>query len=224
MTHRFFTAVGLLALASNAIAQSPGYPRQVVFPGSSPVVISPSGSQVISRPLTQFPSSSGPIFVNPSSPILVNPVSPQFPQFLPPSQPVVVTPSTPTDINPLTGGIDTSSTQIDSSAFDPGRTQSMNNGTMRQVDRPIYDTSGNVVGRQTGVEWYNPQTGRWHGELNNATLNGMGGVNNQTQFRSGAPGKTSPTQPSRPGTVTPLPNNFRPNTVPPLPNGFRPRS
>jgi hypothetical protein len=154
---------------------------------------------------------SSPVMISPSSPV------PVYPQLISPSPsiPVIVTPNRIDGINPISGGLDTSNTQINNSAFDPGRTQSMNNGTMREVDRPIYDTSGNVIGRQSGVEWYNPQTGRWHGQLNNQTLNGQGGVHTQQEIRS-----VNPNARPQSGAVRPAPTPT-PRPVMPVPSPIR---
>ncbi len=146
--------------------------------------------------------------------VIYLPIDPYAPQ-----QPVILTPETPTNINPFTGGIDTRSTQIDNTFFDPNRNASMNNGSMRQVDRPIYDTNGNVVGRQSGVEWYNPSTGRWHGNVNNQTLNNQGGVSNQQQFYAPNPNAGGAKKPATPINGN---NGFRPIPQPGSTNGFRP--
>jgi hypothetical protein len=145
------------------------------------------------------------------------PVYPQYPlPYYPrPSVPAIVTPTAPIGVNPFTGGLDTTNTQVDDSFFDPGRDAARFNGTMRDVDRPIYDPYGNLIGRQSGTEWYNPQTGRWHGDLTNVTPNGSGGLHVQPQFRSANPGAGRP--PARPGGVMPQP--ARPNLTPP----YRPR-
>lgn len=138
---------------------------------------------------------------------LIFPPPPFVPQ---PSMPLFVTPNTPTNINPFTGGIDTSNLQINDSAFDPGRDAAMFNGTMRNVDRAIYDPFGNIVGRQQGVEWYNPTTGRWNGDLNNQTLNGMGGVNHGRLIKSQNPNA---------GRSSNLGGGGGSSSRPPFPNG-----
>ena len=126
----------------------------------------------------------------------------------PPPVPVFVTPPAVTGWNPHTGGLNTSGTTVLGSAFDPGRQQSMTNGTATQVNRPLYDASGRVIGQQTGVEWFNPLTGRVHGNLQNTTANGLGGVNVQNVARSANPTAGRPS-----GGVQPL-NGVRPGTAP----------
>ena len=104
-----------------------------------------------------------------------------------PPQPIYVAPPTISGWNPHTGGLNTSSTTALSSVFDPGRTQAMSNGTLTQVNRPLYDSQGRLIGQQTGVEWFNPLTGRVHGNLQNTTANNLGGVNVHNVVRSANP-------------------------------------
>jgi hypothetical protein len=163
----------------------------------------------------------------PAYPVYPQPVFPVYPQpvmYPQPSVPLIVTPNTPLGFNPLTGGINTTNTQINDSFFDPGRNAARFNGTMRTVDRPIYDAFGNVVGRQSGVEWYNPQTGRWNGEVDNVTPNGHLGDHQQKQFYSPNPMAGRPsTRPGSPQAAVP-PSPVRPHSAPPtLPSPYRPR-
>lgn len=101
-----------------------------------------------------------------------------------PSGPAIVTSNQVSSIDPFTGAVNTSNTQIDHSAFAAGRLESMNNGTKRWVNRPIYNSMGQVVGYQEGYVWNNSLTGQEHGNLTNFTPNNSGGVHVQQQTRS----------------------------------------
>lgn len=132
------------------------------------------------------------IIYGPNGPVVVpgsyQPTYPTYPTY--PSQPTYpqppvirypggwVTPQTPTTIDPHTGAINSTSTQIADSVNAPGREQSRNNGTMKWVRRPVYDTYGRVKGYQQGYVWRNSWTGQEHAELNTFTPNNLGGVNN----------------------------------------------
>jgi hypothetical protein len=173
-----------------------------------------------------YPGPVYPVYPQPISPVYPQPVSPVYPGsvYPQPAVPVIVTPNAPIGVNPFTGGLDTTNTQVDSSFFDPGRDAARFNGTTRPVDRPIFDPYGNLIGRQSGTEWYNPQTGRWHGDVTNLTPNGSGGQHIQGHVYSGNPGAGRP--PAQPGRPTPtvrpgglMPQPVRPNR--PMP--YRPR-
>jgi hypothetical protein len=119
--------------------------------------------------------------------------SAQFPVYPPPavyfqpSVPLIVIPNTSLGVNPLTGGLDTTNTQVDTSYFGPGREATKFNGTTRPVDRPIYNPYGTVVGRQSGVECYNPNTGRRNGVVQNVTPRGLGGIHKQQMGHAASP-------------------------------------
>lgn len=119
------------------------------------------------------PGPNGPMVV-PANPGMAPAMHPHHP-----SHPAYLTPEQISGYNPQTGGFDTSSMQINNSAFDHGRNESMNNGTKRWVRRPIYDPFGNVCGYQEGWQWYNSYTNQMHGSFMNYTPNQMGGVNEQ---------------------------------------------
>ena len=102
-------------------------------------------------------------------------VGPIYPQ----SGPAIVTPNVVNNYDPYTGTIVSSNTQIDHSAFDPNRNLSMNNGTLRNVRRPIYDQMGNFVGYSEGQVWNNSVTGQEHSNLNNTTFDQNGNVHRQ---------------------------------------------
>jgi hypothetical protein len=132
-----------------------------VVAGLLAVGAAPATAQYPSYPV--FPPGPG---VNPGPVIL--PPAPLYPQ-------VPISSSTGvTGVNPFTGGLDTGGTTFFNSAYDPYRTASMFNGSMRPVNRPL--PGGGV---EVGVEWYNPVTGQVHGQTNQFRPNGLGGVNNQ---------------------------------------------
>jgi hypothetical protein len=85
------------------------------------------------------------------------------------------------------GGINTSGVTVYDSVNDPFRDSSRYNGTRRWVSRPMYNNRGQIVGYQEGYTWRNDVTGRWHFEGRKVTNNGLGGTNNQMEFKSGAP-------------------------------------
>ena len=93
--------------------------------------------------------------------------------------PVITTPTQVTGVNAQTGGLNTAGTSILNTAFIPGRLESMNNGTLKPVSRPILDAQGKVIGFEQGVEWINSLTGQRHFESTASTANGLGGVNTQ---------------------------------------------
>lgn len=88
----------------------------------------------------------------------------------------VVTPHRIARFNPHLGGWDTSNQQVSPSVYDPYREMSRNNGTMRYVQRPIYNRYGRVIGVSRGREWVNSVNGRRHWEYEDTTLNRFGGV------------------------------------------------
>lgn len=92
--------------------------------------------------------------------------------------PVITTPTQITGVNGL-GGLNTAGTTVLNTAFVPGRLESMNNGTLKPVSRPILDAQGKVIGFEQGVEWINSLTGQRHFESTATTANGLGGVNTQ---------------------------------------------
>lgn len=93
--------------------------------------------------------------------------------------PVFTSPTQVTGLNPTTGGINTAGTTVLNTALQPGRLESMTNGTLKPVSRPILDAQGKVVGFEQGVEWINSLTGQRHFESTATTANGLGGVNTQ---------------------------------------------
>ncbi|MEL7500426.1 MAG: PDZ domain-containing protein [Planctomycetota bacterium] len=103
---------------------------------------------------------------------------------LPPSGPAIITPNQIDGYDSLNGTIYSSNTQIDSSALNLYRNASRNNGTMRNVRRPIYDQMGNLVGFQEGQVWNNSVTGQEHGNLNNTTVDQNGNVHRQRQIKA----------------------------------------
>ncbi|MFM9058178.1 MAG: hypothetical protein ACKOSQ_03455 [Planctomycetaceae bacterium] len=82
------------------------------------------------------------------------------------------------------GGIDTSGVTVFNTVNDPYRDMSRFNGSARQVNRPVFDMNGRIIGYKTGVQWTNSVTGQSHFEGQTITDNGLGGVNVQQQFRS----------------------------------------
>lgn len=105
-----------------------------------------------------------------------------------PSYPVWNSPTQITGFNPITGGFNTGGTSVNNTAFDPWRNQSMNNGSARVVNRPVYDNFGNIRGWERGVEWTNSITGQTHGNTQIITPNGIGGGHHQQNvYRSVAP-------------------------------------
>ena len=100
----------------------------------------------------------------------VRPVPPRH------SVPVHVTQNQATGINPWTGGVNTQNTQINNTALDFGRNASRHNGTARQVNRPVHDQWGRVIGYERGVTWRNSFTGQEHKNTEVVTPNGVGGT------------------------------------------------
>lgn len=95
-----------------------------------------------------------------------------------------------THFDPWTGTVHTRNQEVFESVNDFGRNQSRNNGTMRRVNRPIYDNFGNLTGYEQGVEWRNSLTGQRHHETVKTTVNQNNpwGINHQNSSRSvGAP-------------------------------------
>ena len=92
-----------------------------------------------------------------------------------PSFPVIITQPQITGMNG-NGGLNTGNTMINNSAFDPFRHSSQFNGTMQNVNRPVYDQWGNVVGWRVGQQWRNSVTGQLHGNTQIIRPNGMGGM------------------------------------------------
>lgn len=104
----------------------------------------------------------------------------------------IVTKPTVTHVDPWTNTIHTQNHEVFESVNDYGRDASRNNGTMRRVNRPIFDNFGNLVGYEQGVEWRNSLTGQRHHETVKTTVNGApwggGVINNTNSSRSyGAP-------------------------------------
>ena len=62
-------------------------------------------------------------------------------------------------------------------AFDPGRNESRFNGSLQNVNRPVYDQSGNVIGYNKGQVWFNDVTGKMSEDTTTTTLNAFGGTN-----------------------------------------------
>lgn len=107
---------------------------------------------------------------------------PSYPQPAYPQYPVVITQP---QFNGFAhnGGIHTKGTTIHNSAFDPYREISKQIGPSWNVNRPIIQ-NGQVVGWEKGREWFNPVTNQVHGQTQQFTPNGLGGVNTQTNIRS----------------------------------------
>ena len=89
--------------------------------------------------------------------------------------PVLVSPNEISGINPWTGGLNTRNGQVDNTYFDYGRNGSQYNGSKRWVNRPIYDSYGNISGYSQGYVWNNSLTGQEHGNVRDVTGNGLGG-------------------------------------------------
>jgi hypothetical protein len=104
-------------------------------------------------------------------------------QSYPPQNIEFVSPNQLIGFDQFTGAPITGNTQINSSVLTPGRTESMYNGSMRPVNRPVYDNFGNVVGYQQGVEWNNSFTGQLHWQTDTITQNNLGGAHIETSFR-----------------------------------------
>ncbi|MGI9519593.1 MAG: hypothetical protein ACR2NP_21250 [Pirellulaceae bacterium] len=99
----------------------------------------------------------------------------QYPVYQRPVYPVHVTPNQLIGFNPQTGPI-TFNQQIDNTAFDFGRNQSRNN-QRRWVNRPVYNTMGQITGYEQGWEWTNMYTGQSHGDTQVITHRPGGGMN-----------------------------------------------
>lgn len=90
------------------------------------------------------------------------------------------------------GEIHTGNATVHGSTFTPGRNLSQQNGTRQQVQQPIYDQNGNVVGYQAGTVWQNSITGQQHGNVTTYTPNGTGGMHQSTTMYSQAGGNITP--------------------------------
>lgn len=90
------------------------------------------------------------------------------------------------------GQIYTADGQVMGSALAPGRGISQFNGTQRQVQQPIYDNFGNIVGYQEGQVWNNSITGQQHGNITTYTPNGSGGYHQSTTLYQQAGGNITP--------------------------------
>ena len=99
-----------------------------------------------------------------------------------PSFPVITWPQQITGINPRTGGLDTRSSQINSSAFDPLRNVNQYNGSKRWVSRPVYDQFGRITGYKEGYVWINSRTLQEHGNTVIRRASGLRGVD--TKFKT----------------------------------------
>lgn len=102
-----------------------------------------------------------------------------------PNRRFVTTPQV-THFDPWSGTVHTQNQEVFESVSDFGRDQSRNNGTMRRVNRPIYDHFGNLTGYEQGVEWRNSLTGQRHHETVKTTVNNnpWGGVHHTNSSRS----------------------------------------
>ena len=89
------------------------------------------------------------------------------------------------------GAIHTGNTNVQGSAFTPGRNLGQLGGT-QAVQQPVYDQFGNVVGFQSGNVWQNPITGQQHGNMTTYTPNGTGGMHQSTTMYSTAGGNITP--------------------------------
>lgn len=89
------------------------------------------------------------------------------------------------------GEIHTGNTNVRGTAFTPGRNLGQLGGT-QQVQQPVYDQHGNVVGFQSGDVWHNPITGQQHGNMTTYTPNGSGGMHQSTTLYSTAGGNITP--------------------------------
>ena len=166
---RFSLVVLCLVIPCNVFAQGPVY-------------TGPNG-QVLAK------TWQSPQVIRPNGGFATN--GPAYPQVVPQYQPQGtfhnripggwVSPNVVTGINSQTGGLNTSSSQVDDSTFAFGREQGKAN--QQWVRRPVYGANGQVTGYQEGYVWRNPYTGQEHGNLKNYTPNNQGGVNTQLQTR-----------------------------------------
>jgi len=90
------------------------------------------------------------------------------------------------------GEIHTGNGQVMGSAYTPGRNVSQLNGSRRNVNRPVYDSFGNIVGYQQGTVWNNSLTGQEHGNVTTYTPNGTGGTHQSQTLYSTAGGNITP--------------------------------
>ena len=116
-------------------------------------------------------AQQGRVVPGPDGPVLIE-------TFQRPSVPIIVTSPVVVGTNARTGGVNTQNTQINSSVYDYGRTESINNGSLRHFHREVYAQDGRtVVGYEQGHEWYNSYTNRWHKQSSVYVPNNQGGVN-----------------------------------------------
>lgn len=164
----------LLSAAATVLTVSSAFAVPVVLPNGQVIDIPVAGAPVNG---VQIPT--GGVLPLPATQVITLPNGAVItvPQATP--VPVLTTPTQVTGVNATTGGLNTAGTTILNTALQPGRLESMNNGTMKQVSRPILDAQGKVIGFEQGVEWINSLTGQRHFEVNASTANGAGGVNIQ---------------------------------------------
>ncbi len=156
----------LAIFCSQASAQYvvPGPQGPVVQPG--PVYNPPVVYQQYPQGMVTYPGNTYP----------GNTYTTYYPPYYRPSVPVAGTPSTITTYNPQTGGWNTASSQWNNTYWDPGRNASQYNNR-RWVQRPVYNTMGQITGYQEGWVWNNAWTGQEHGNVQTYTPNATGGVN-----------------------------------------------
>lgn len=164
----------LFSTAAAVLTASSAFAIPVVLPNGQVIDIPVAGAPVNG---VQIPT--GGVLTLPATQVITLPNGAviNVPQTTP--VPVLTTPTQVTGMNPTTGGLNTAGTTILNTALQPGRLESMANGTLKQVSRPILDAQGKVIGFEQGVEWINSLTGQRHFEVNASTANGVGGVNTQ---------------------------------------------
>jgi len=164
----------LLSAAATVLSASSAFAVPVVLPNGQVIDIPAAPAPVVG---VQIPT--GGVLPLPATQVITLPNGAVItvPQATP--VPILTMPTQVTGVNVQTGGLNTAGTTILNTALQPGRLESMANGTLKQVSRPILDAQGKVIGFEQGVEWVNSLTGQRHFEVTASTANGAAGVNTQ---------------------------------------------
>jgi hypothetical protein len=164
----------MLSAAATVLTVSSAFAVPVLLPNGQVIDIPVAGA-----PVTGVQIPTGGVLPLPATQVITLPNGAVItvPQATP--VPIATSPTTVTGVNATTGGLDTAGSTVLSTALQPGRLESMANGTLKQVSRPILDATGKVIGFEQGIEWINSITGQRHFEVTASTANGAGGVNTQ---------------------------------------------
>lgn len=99
-----------------------------------------------------------------------NPYSQSTPYWALRQHPMIVTRNQQIGVDPYTGAPITRNEQVSNTYFDPTRNAMRNNGTQQFVQRPVYNSQGQITGYEQGYTWRNTITGAEHHELKTTTI------------------------------------------------------